>query len=124
MKAQEIREIFIDFFANKNHKIIKSSSLLPKDDPQRFCGGVDTHNLDKVSRQWGEEIVSSQVKSLRRHVFELLGGTTGQHRRPYKRTHREMYDRWPSYVEAFDSSADLADSRIRFGRETRLDDML
>lgn len=33
MKAQQLREIFLNFFANKNHKIVKSSSLLPKDDP-------------------------------------------------------------------------------------------
>lgn len=32
MKAQEIRERFLDFFQKKNHKIVKSSSLLPKDD--------------------------------------------------------------------------------------------
>lgn len=33
MRAQEIREAFLDFFSKKNHKIIPSSSLLPKDDP-------------------------------------------------------------------------------------------
>jgi alanyl-tRNA synthetase len=33
MHAQEIRETFLDFFATKNHKVIKSASLLPKDDP-------------------------------------------------------------------------------------------
>jgi alanyl-tRNA synthetase len=33
MKAQNIREVFLDFFAKKNHKILASSSLLPKDDP-------------------------------------------------------------------------------------------
>lgn len=33
MKSQEIRETFLDFFASKNHKIVKSSSLIPKDDP-------------------------------------------------------------------------------------------
>lgn len=33
MKAQEIRETFLDFFVKKDHKIVKSSSLLPKDDP-------------------------------------------------------------------------------------------
>jgi alanyl-tRNA synthetase len=33
MTSQQIREAFLDFFAQKNHKIIKSSSLLPKDDP-------------------------------------------------------------------------------------------
>ncbi len=33
MKSQEIREAFLDFFSGKGHKIVKSSSLLPKDDP-------------------------------------------------------------------------------------------
>ncbi len=33
MKAQEIREAFLGFFSQKNHKIVPSSSLLPKDDP-------------------------------------------------------------------------------------------
>ncbi|MCK4264009.1 MAG: alanine--tRNA ligase, partial [Candidatus Aminicenantes bacterium] len=33
MNVQEIRETFLDFFIKKNHRIIKSSSLLPKDDP-------------------------------------------------------------------------------------------
>ncbi len=33
MKAQQIREAFLDFFAEKNHKTVRSSSLLPQDDP-------------------------------------------------------------------------------------------
>jgi alanyl-tRNA synthetase len=33
MHAQEIREIFLDFFATKDHRVVKSASLLPKDDP-------------------------------------------------------------------------------------------
>lgn len=33
MKSQKIREIFLDFFAQKDHKIVSSSSLIPKDDP-------------------------------------------------------------------------------------------
>ncbi len=33
MHAQEIRETFLDFFATKNHKVVKSASLMPKDDP-------------------------------------------------------------------------------------------
>lgn len=33
MKAQEIRESFLGFFLRKKHKIVPSSSLLPKDDP-------------------------------------------------------------------------------------------
>jgi alanyl-tRNA synthetase len=33
MKSPEIREGFLEFFSWKNHKIVPSSSLLPKDDP-------------------------------------------------------------------------------------------
>jgi alanyl-tRNA synthetase len=33
MIGQEIREAFLDFFSRQDHKIVPSSSLLPKDDP-------------------------------------------------------------------------------------------
>lgn len=33
MKAQEIRESFLSFFEKKGHRIVPSSSLIPKDDP-------------------------------------------------------------------------------------------
>jgi len=33
MNAQEIRDAFLGFFAQKGHKVVPSSSLLPKDDP-------------------------------------------------------------------------------------------
>jgi len=33
MRTQEIRETFLDFFATKKHRVIRSSSLMPKDDP-------------------------------------------------------------------------------------------
>jgi alanyl-tRNA synthetase len=33
MKTQQIREAFLDFFADRDHKIIRSSPLLPQDDP-------------------------------------------------------------------------------------------
>ena len=33
MRAQEIRETFLDYFATKNHRVVKSASLMPKDDP-------------------------------------------------------------------------------------------
>ena len=33
MKANEIRTTFLEFFENRGHRIIPSSSLIPKDDP-------------------------------------------------------------------------------------------
>jgi alanyl-tRNA synthetase len=33
MKTQNIRETFLNFFAQKEHKVIESASLLPQDDP-------------------------------------------------------------------------------------------
>jgi alanyl-tRNA synthetase len=33
MKTQEIRETFLDYFESKDHKVVKSSPLLPQDDP-------------------------------------------------------------------------------------------
>jgi len=33
MRSQDIRETFLDYFESKHHKIVKSSLLLPQDDP-------------------------------------------------------------------------------------------
>ena len=33
MKAQRVRETFLQYFADRGHKIVRSSPLLPKDDP-------------------------------------------------------------------------------------------
>jgi len=33
MKTQDIREAFLDYFAQKGHKVVESSALLPQDDP-------------------------------------------------------------------------------------------
>jgi len=33
MRAQRVRETFLNFFAERGHRVVRSSSLLPKDDP-------------------------------------------------------------------------------------------
>ena len=36
MKSQEIRRIFLDYFATHDHQKISSSSLIPSNDPTLF----------------------------------------------------------------------------------------
>lgn len=33
MKSSEIRSLFLDYFVNNGHELVKSSPLIPKDDP-------------------------------------------------------------------------------------------
>src|SRR5512135_3259820 len=33
MRAQRVRETFLNFFAERGHRVVRSSPLLPKDDP-------------------------------------------------------------------------------------------
>lgn len=93
MKAQEIREAFLDFFAKKNHKIVKSSSLLPKDDPtilftnagmnqfKNVFLGVEKRSykraasVQKCLRVSGKHNDLEQVGKTNKHqtFFEMLG---------------------------------------------------
>ncbi len=93
MKAQEIRETFLDFFARKNHKIVQSSSLLPQDDPsilftnagmnqfKNVFLGLDNRSyqraasVQKCMRVSGKHNDLDQVGKSRKHhtFFEMLG---------------------------------------------------
>jgi len=93
MKSQEIRETFLDFFFKKNHKIIKSSSLLPKDDPtllftnagmnqfKNVFLGLEkrsykkTVSVQKCLRVSGKHNDLEQVGKTNKHhtFFEMLG---------------------------------------------------
>ena len=33
MTGNEIRKIYLDFFEKHNHRVVRSSSLVPQDDP-------------------------------------------------------------------------------------------
>ncbi len=48
MRAQEIREAFLDFFSRKNHKIVPSSSLIPKDDPTILFANAGMNQFKNV----------------------------------------------------------------------------
>ncbi len=93
MKAQQIRELFLDYFEQKGHKIVKSSSLLPKDDPTLlftnagmnqfknvFLGlekrsYIRAASVQKCMRVSGKHNDLEQVGQTNRHhtFFEMLG---------------------------------------------------
>jgi len=93
MKSQEIRETFLDFFSGKEHKIIKSSPLLPQDDPtilftnagmnqfKNLFLGLETRSysraasVQKCMRVSGKHNDLEQVGRTSKHhtFFEMLG---------------------------------------------------
>ncbi|MBN2245241.1 MAG: alanine--tRNA ligase, partial [Candidatus Aminicenantes bacterium] len=93
MKAQEIRETFLDFFSGKGHKIVKSSPLLPQDDPsilftnagmnqfKNIFLGLETRSysraasVQKCMRVSGKHNDLEQVGRTSKHhtFFEMLG---------------------------------------------------
>ncbi|MBN1272528.1 MAG: alanine--tRNA ligase [Candidatus Aminicenantes bacterium] len=93
MKSQRIRETFLDYFEKNNHKIIKSSSLQPKDDPtilftnagmnqfkDIFLGFEKTSysraaSVQKCMRVSGKHNDLEQVGKTNKHhtFFEMLG---------------------------------------------------
>jgi len=93
MRAQDIRQTFLDYFAAKNHKILPSSSLLPKDDPtilftnagmnqfKNIFLGLETRSykraatVQKCMRVSGKHNDLEQVGRTRKHhtFFEMLG---------------------------------------------------
>jgi len=93
MKAAEIRSVFLDYFAGKGHKIVPSSSLLPKDDPtllftnagmnqfKNIFLGLETRSyaraatVQKCLRVSGKHNDLEQVGRTAKHhtFFEMLG---------------------------------------------------
>ncbi len=80
MTSREIREKFLDFFENRGHKIVPSSSLLPKDDPSVLLttAGMQqfkpyfTGDMDPV-KDFGARQVASIQKSFRTSDIDEVG---------------------------------------------------
>ena len=93
MNAPEIRRTFLDFFARNGHKVLPSSSLLPKDDPtllftnagmnqfKNIFLGLESRSykrattVQKCMRVSGKHNDLEQVGRTRKHhtFFEMLG---------------------------------------------------
>lgn len=82
MRASEIRRKFLDFFAEKGHKIEPSASLIPVDDPTLLWinSGVATLKkyFDGRVKPDNPRIVNSQ-KSIRTNDIENVGYTARHH---------------------------------------------
>ncbi|MBA4543486.1 MULTISPECIES: alanine--tRNA ligase [Thermoactinomyces] len=82
MKASEIRRKFLDFFAQKGHKIEPSASLVPVDDPTLLWinSGVATLKkyFDGRVKPENPRLVNSQ-KAIRTNDIENVGYTARHH---------------------------------------------
>ncbi len=86
MTTDQIRKRFLDFFAAKGHKVVKSDTLVPKDDPTVL---FTTAGMQQFKRQFlGQPEVYSRAassqKCLRTDDLEEVGVT------PYHHTFFEM----------------------------------
>jgi alanyl-tRNA synthetase len=86
MEAQQIREAFLDYFAKKNHKIIKSSSLLPQDDPTLLFTNAGMNQfkniflgLEKRSYQRAASVQKCLRVSGKHNDLEQVGKTNKHH---------------------------------------------
>jgi len=86
MKTQQIREIFLNFFAHKKHKIVKSSSLLPKDDPTLLFTNAGMNQfkniflgLEKRSYKKAASVQKCMRVSGKHNDLEQVGKTNKHH---------------------------------------------
>ena len=86
MKAQLIRESFLNFFEKKGHKIVKSSSLLPKDDPTILFTNAGMNQfksiflgLEKRSYRRAASVQKCMRVSGKHNDLEQVGKTNKHH---------------------------------------------
>ena len=86
MRAQEIRETFLDFFAAKNHRVIISASLMPKDDPTLLFTNAGMNQfkntflgLEKRSYSRAASVQKCMRVSGKHNDLEQVGKTNKHH---------------------------------------------
>src|SRR5690554_5125510 len=82
ISSSELRQLFLDLFEEKGHKIEKSASLIPVDDPTLLWvnSGVATMKkyFDGTVKPDNPKIAGSQ-KSIRTNDIENVGVTARHH---------------------------------------------
>lgn len=86
MKAQEIRETFLSFFEKRGHRIVPSSSLIPKDDPTLLFTNAGMNQfknvflgLEKRSYTRAASVQKCLRVSGKHNDLEQVGRTTKHH---------------------------------------------
>jgi len=86
MRAQQIREAFLDYFATKNHKVLRSSPLLPQDDPTILFANAGMNQfknvflgLEKRSYKRAASVQKCMRVSGKHNDLEQVGKTSKHH---------------------------------------------
>lgn len=86
MNVQNIREAFLGYFQNKDHKIVKSASLLPKDDPTLLFTNAGMNQfknvflgLEKRSYSRAASVQKCMRVSGKHNDLEQVGRTSKHH---------------------------------------------
>jgi alanyl-tRNA synthetase len=86
MKSSEIRETFLQFFAARGHKVVRSSPLLPKDDPSLLFTNAGMNQfkniflgLEQRSYTRAASVQKCMRVSGKHNDLETVGRTTKHH---------------------------------------------
>ncbi len=81
MTTSEIRKLFLDFFKGKNHTVIKSDSLIPKNDPTLLFTGAGMNQFKDyfLGLRMDLRRVTSSQKCLRTGDLDNVGKTPYHH---------------------------------------------